>query len=271
MIAVKDPAPPSSIRPGIDSQLEAICMKAMAKNIADRYVSMREFAWALADYAGSHSTKGESSNSPAADAGEPSPTKPLSEDPLLAIAAIAESDGHESHGAQGRAARRSRNVPLLATAGIVATLSVGAIVLALLKPGPKGPGKAPADGAPHVAAASEAPGPRGPAGSPDEPASSDRRGPPDRMAERFEDFEIWDLNGDSELTPDEYPMHIIVRGDSNRDGRLTRKEFMAAAKRLGGESFFGPPTQDELRELPRHGPPPPPGRSGPRPRADSEQ
>ncbi len=139
MIAIKDPAPPSSVRPGIDLQLEAICMKAMAKNIADRYVSMREFARALADYAGSHSTKSEGSNSPAADAAESFPTKPLSEDPLLAIAAIAESDGRESHASQARAAPRSRSVPLLTAAGIVAAASAWGCDrrLALLKPGPK--------------------------------------------------------------------------------------------------------------------------------------
>lgn len=46
------PLPPSSHRRGLDSELEAICLKAMARQIEDRYVSMAEFARALGDYLG---------------------------------------------------------------------------------------------------------------------------------------------------------------------------------------------------------------------------
>lgn len=41
---------PSSLRPGIDQDLEAICLKAMAKKIDDRYSSMTEFAAELSEY-----------------------------------------------------------------------------------------------------------------------------------------------------------------------------------------------------------------------------
>jgi serine/threonine protein kinase len=34
-----EPEPPSRVRPGLDSRLEAICLKALAKNPADRYGS----------------------------------------------------------------------------------------------------------------------------------------------------------------------------------------------------------------------------------------
>jgi predicted Ser/Thr protein kinase len=45
---VLDPPPPlSKFRPDIDPALEAICQKALAKQPADRYVSMRAFAQAL--------------------------------------------------------------------------------------------------------------------------------------------------------------------------------------------------------------------------------
>ena len=40
-------APPSELRPEVDPELEAICLKAMAREAADRYGSMREFAEAL--------------------------------------------------------------------------------------------------------------------------------------------------------------------------------------------------------------------------------
>ncbi len=49
-ILVKQPQSPSVHRPSIDRQLEAICVKAMAKKIEDRYKSMAELAAALSKY-----------------------------------------------------------------------------------------------------------------------------------------------------------------------------------------------------------------------------
>jgi serine/threonine protein kinase len=45
-----EPAPPSGHRPDLDPQIEAICLKAMAKRPEDRYATMGEFAAALGDY-----------------------------------------------------------------------------------------------------------------------------------------------------------------------------------------------------------------------------
>ncbi|HJT76136.1 MAG TPA: serine/threonine-protein kinase, partial [Gemmataceae bacterium] len=42
-----DPEPPSKRRPGIDPRLEAVCVKAMAKDPAARFTTMREFASAI--------------------------------------------------------------------------------------------------------------------------------------------------------------------------------------------------------------------------------
>jgi serine/threonine protein kinase len=47
---VQPPAPPSQLRPGVDPRLEAVCLKALAKEVSARHASMREFAQALADY-----------------------------------------------------------------------------------------------------------------------------------------------------------------------------------------------------------------------------
>ena len=49
-ILTQDPLPPSEHRPEIDPRLEAICLKAMAKKIGDRYASMGTLAAALTDF-----------------------------------------------------------------------------------------------------------------------------------------------------------------------------------------------------------------------------
>jgi hypothetical protein len=45
-----EPVPPSGHRPDLDPQIEAICLKAMAKRPEDRFASMSELAGALGDY-----------------------------------------------------------------------------------------------------------------------------------------------------------------------------------------------------------------------------
>jgi serine/threonine-protein kinase len=44
------PPPPSKLNPDIDPPLGAICLKAMARKIEDRYASMGALAAALTDY-----------------------------------------------------------------------------------------------------------------------------------------------------------------------------------------------------------------------------
>ncbi len=67
------PAPPSKYRPDADPQLEAICLKAMAKEALERYGSMKELAEALDDY-----LKGVADQSPDRKGGEPPPAKKAS-------------------------------------------------------------------------------------------------------------------------------------------------------------------------------------------------
>lgn len=49
-VLMDQPPPPSQFRPDVDKQLQAVCLKAMAKKVADRYASMAEIAAALTDY-----------------------------------------------------------------------------------------------------------------------------------------------------------------------------------------------------------------------------
>jgi HEAT repeat protein len=49
-ILTQAPARPTSLRPDLDAPLEAICLKAMAKEVKDRFASMGDFATALARY-----------------------------------------------------------------------------------------------------------------------------------------------------------------------------------------------------------------------------
>ena len=53
LIMVQEPSPPSAHQPELDKGLEAICLKAMAKNVDDRYATMEAFAGALGCLIGS--------------------------------------------------------------------------------------------------------------------------------------------------------------------------------------------------------------------------
>ena len=49
-VLLDEPPPPSKFRPDLDTELEAICQKMMAKKVEGRYSSMTELAEALLDY-----------------------------------------------------------------------------------------------------------------------------------------------------------------------------------------------------------------------------
>lgn len=49
-ILLDEPTPPSTFAPGLEPDLEAICLKAMAKKPSARFASMTDFASALQDY-----------------------------------------------------------------------------------------------------------------------------------------------------------------------------------------------------------------------------
>lgn len=73
-VKTEAPPAPSQLKPGIDPQLEAICLKAMAKKKADRYASMTELAQVLSDYLSQTraDAPGETIRSIPADTNDPS-------------------------------------------------------------------------------------------------------------------------------------------------------------------------------------------------------
>ena len=73
-ILTQAPLPPSTHRSDLDPALEAICLKAMAKAVGDRYASMAELAAALTGFLQSPSA----SPTPAASAGSPASPSPTS-------------------------------------------------------------------------------------------------------------------------------------------------------------------------------------------------
>jgi serine/threonine protein kinase/HEAT repeat protein len=71
-IVIQPPAPPSTLRPGLDSRLEAACLRALAKRPGDRFASMDQLATALDVYLQA-ATVPERPSSPGSDTGTASP------------------------------------------------------------------------------------------------------------------------------------------------------------------------------------------------------
>ncbi len=87
-ILTQAPMPPSTHRSDLDPALEAICLKAMAKQFEDRYASMSELVAALTDYLRSSSTPA-APTAPASSPASPPPTageppQPTGSDSLVA-------------------------------------------------------------------------------------------------------------------------------------------------------------------------------------------
>jgi predicted Ser/Thr protein kinase len=145
-IMTEEPPPPRSLRADLDPALEAICQKAMAKQVPDRYGSMRDLAAALTAYlkgGGSvpRAARGKAEARPAAAP----PTGDVPAADLLARLARRLDDDDEAAGGSRRPSRRGRGSrwPLavggLALLAAVAVIAYIAIALASKPQGPGGP------------------------------------------------------------------------------------------------------------------------------------
>jgi len=72
-VLLDDPPPPSRFRPDLDPDLEAICLRALAKKVPDRHASMASLAAALADYLRGKSAAPEVAPLPPSPPPEPPP------------------------------------------------------------------------------------------------------------------------------------------------------------------------------------------------------
>ncbi len=129
-VLLVEPEPPSRVRPGADARLEAICLKALAKNPAERYASMREPAEVLEGF-----LKGVQPEEPKQGTlasggrgqGEGEDAEPLSR----VMRALASEYRQEARAAVEEAVRRAR-IPLwklLASAGVLVALLVAGLIV----------------------------------------------------------------------------------------------------------------------------------------------
>ncbi len=96
------PAPsPSQFRPEVDPRLQAICLKAIAKQPGDRYASMKDFAAALAEYAKSGTAAIPTASATTAE--PPADDEPLHTKQLARLVAAVSTDVEDKI---ERAARR---------------------------------------------------------------------------------------------------------------------------------------------------------------------
>jgi tRNA A-37 threonylcarbamoyl transferase component Bud32 len=125
--------PPSQFQPGIDARLEAICLKAIAKDPARRHASMRELADALGDYL--REGAGGSTPPARAAAGETVPPLPETvrfEEVLAALSA--ERRAQVVAAAEALAWWRVRRRVWLACLGLLAVLALVLVAGLLLRP-----------------------------------------------------------------------------------------------------------------------------------------
>jgi serine/threonine protein kinase len=116
------PKPPSKIRPDIDPSIEAICLKAMAKDPVERYQTMTEFAQALREYL----QNPDSVTTSALEIVEEVPT-PASKTPTERRRA-SDSGTATRSGGKIRRAEPARSKSSSNSAGLVASLIAAAVI-----------------------------------------------------------------------------------------------------------------------------------------------
>ncbi len=132
-VLTQEPAPPSSLRPELDPRLEAVCLKAMAKKIEDRYADMGALARALDDYlrAGESVTAAPPAGPALRQPTSPAPAAEKTEpgaDPFANLVSVTEERPAPVRPARGAGPREKPRLPWKAVAAGIAVLAVGVAV-----------------------------------------------------------------------------------------------------------------------------------------------
>lgn len=115
-----DPEPPSAIREDINPSLEAICRKAIARDIDNRYCSMAEFASELTDFLKSDGGQASEPVMPIADARQGSPEN--SETVVSQVSETTDAAGRSGSAVQRRPSSRVKVMAV--AAAVVLTLII---------------------------------------------------------------------------------------------------------------------------------------------------
>jgi serine/threonine protein kinase len=127
-IPTVEPPPASALRPDLDARLEAICHKAMAKKVTDRYASMAELAAALQDYLRGGQAAGPGASS--AERVRPPDEEDLAQSVFADLPTSSPTLVELSAARAGRRGRRPRWPWLAAGGAAVTAVLVGVVLLA---------------------------------------------------------------------------------------------------------------------------------------------
>ena len=284
-----EPPAIESLRENVSPELAEICRQAMAKNPAERFGSMQEFADALAALLRELPPAETAAAAVAVPALEPvAESEPLIAGPPKADAslarAVARTAGFE---------HSPRLIGIVVAAVAAAVLAIGLLIDAnrfawpvaaetdrettTSRSAPDAPPSVPIPA--PTSDNTEAPRPAAPPPAAPPPAAPPERelahrpppvhgGPPPEEAFRGktveEGFACLDRDGDGVVTPRELPLHIVWRGDQNDDDAMDLAEMRVAYARHE-EVLFSPPTELErlILPLPPHGSHPGPGHGPP--------
>jgi serine/threonine protein kinase/CubicO group peptidase (beta-lactamase class C family) len=271
-ILEEPPPAPSALRPDVDAALDAICRKAMAKRVEDRFASMAEFATALRDYlhdpipsssSGSArqtptpSTSVETQQAPRENvgnrAGDPGGRRSKAQ-PTQVAPRPPEDSQLKSSGKRRRRRKRARALPVWPWIAVGAA-AAGALVLLIFFLIPRGisPPRPEAKGEPHPDRTQPAPRPAPKGGSAPSPIDPVQLEPGWQPLFNGKDLTGWKLDGG---TPgawrvDQSDLAIAVMDQKRQGWLLTEREYANFRLRFDFQLGGGAKSGVALRTTPK--------------------
>ncbi|MBD3672218.1 MAG: serine/threonine protein kinase [Planctomycetaceae bacterium] len=232
---------PSTKRPGVSPDLEAICLKALAKRPSERFRSMDDFVLAVEGWLQLRGVK------VLGDSGSGILIESQTDISVPDFEAVLDQTRHEIEVVSRMREQRWMYV-IAFLAGII-----GLLLYLLWGQMQKLPDSVNAN-----AIDSETSTAPSPDGRFEEGRLDFHLNPPRPEMSIDELFSNYDVNNDERLEPYEFPRHIIRRADTNNDDLLNKDELETAFEQLGPKVLMRPPNGQRPGERPRPNPPPPP-------------